>query len=295
MVEHEFLERVLADRGGVVFIVDKVFHLATLHVDDIDAIVVGSQPDPAMLIHAHVPHLQVGRQRGNAILRQELVERGIPLLILLVVHIHLTARDHPVVAVFIHIAVVGLTGGTAMLAHEIILEQDLALIAIDDHDITIGRGHEQFIVPLGKAREVVLLGNLVLLVAILDELVGFLAGVIAIQTLVVGLDPETFLRVDIQAVDITLDAPFGQDKLGVAGDLLGEGIEHTVVHALLEPQHAVGILPDTIHQVVAQGGGIGGIRIIDTEAVAVVTVETVGRTNPDKATRILEQVVDLRV
>ena len=272
---------------------DEVLNLTTLHVDDKDTHVVGSQPHPTALIHAHIPHLETCWQRGYAILCQIIVEMGVPFLILLVVHKHMAHVQHPVVAMLIHIAVIRLTRLSAIQLHKVVALDNLALLAIDNHQVAIGRGDQQLIVPLGKVREVVLLGNLVLLVAIFDELIALFARVVAIQTLVVGLNPETLLRVDIETVDITFDTPLRQHGFGVAVHLLGKGVEQTVVHALLEPQHTVGILPDLVYQVVTQRGGIGGIGVIDTETVAIVTVQTVRCANPDKATRILKQVVDL--
>ena len=66
LIEHELLLRVLADRRGVELIVDKLLYLGVLGVDDIDAVVVGSQPYPASLVHADIPCLKVGCQRSDA-------------------------------------------------------------------------------------------------------------------------------------------------------------------------------------------------------------------------------------
>ena len=220
---------------------------------------------------------------------------GVPFLILLVEHKHMSHVEHPEIAVLIDIAVISLTRLTAIEFHKVVALDNLAFIAIDNHQIAIGRGNQQLIVPLGKVGYVVLLWQFVLLVAIFDELIGLFARVIAIQALIVGLDPEALLRVDIKTVDITFDAPLRQHRFRVAVYLLGKGVEQTVVHALLEPQHTVGILPYLINQVVTQRGGIGRMRVVDAEAITIVTVQAVRGTNPDKTTRILEHVVDLRV
>ena len=110
----------------------------------------------------------------------------------------------------IHIAVISLTRLSAIQLHKVVALDNLALLAIDNHQVAIGRGDQQLIVPLGKVREVVLLGYLVLLVAIFDELIALFTRVIAIQALVVGLNPETLLRIDKETVDITFDTPLRQ-------------------------------------------------------------------------------------
>ena len=137
-VEHQLFRSVLADRGGVVLVMDEVLDLTTLHVDDKDTHVVGSQPHPTALVHAHIPHLETCWQRGYAILCQIIVEMGVPFLILLVVHKHMAHVQHPVVAMLIHIAVIGLTRLSAIQLHKVVALDNLALLAIDNHQVAIG-------------------------------------------------------------------------------------------------------------------------------------------------------------
>ena len=256
---------------------------------------VGDQPQPATLIHTHIPDLHIGSQRRNAHRGQIVVERLIPDFIFLTEDELAVVGQHPVIAVFIHITVVSLTGLSAIILHEVVLPQHLTLVAIDGHHIAIAGCDQQFVVPLGKVREVILLIDLVGLVAILDQLVRLFARVIAIESLIVGLDPETFLRVDIEAVDTALNAPFREDGGWVAIHLLGNRIKHTVVHALFQPQLTLAVFPDLVDIVIAQCGRITRIRVIGTEAIAIIAVQAIRGTNPDESARVLEQIVDLRV
>ena len=182
-----------------------------------------------------------------------------------------------------------------MSLHEVIFPQHLSLIAIDGHDITVARCYQQLIVPLGKVREIILLVYLVGIVAVLDKLMSLLAGVIAIEALVVGLNPEAFLRVDIEPVDTALDAPFREDGGRVTGYLLGDRVEHAVVHALLKPQLTIAVFPNLVDIVIAQSGRVARIRVICAEAVSIVAVKTIRGAYPDESARVLEHIVYLRV
>jgi hypothetical protein len=125
--------------------------------------------------------------------------------------------------------------------------------------------------------------------------VSLLAGVIAIESLIVGLNPETFLRVDIKPVDTALDAPLREDGGWVTVHLLGYRVEHTVVHALLKPQLTIAVFPYLVDIVIAQSGGIARVRVICAEAISIVPVKTIRSAYPYESARVLEHVVYLRV
>ena len=195
----------------------------------------------------------------------------------------------------VDIAIVSLIGLSTIVLHKVVLPQHLTVFAIDSHQVAIAGGDEQLVIPLGKVGEVVLLGNKVILVAVLYQLVSLLMGIVAVESLIVGLNPETLMRVDIETVDTTLDAPLGQNGGGIAVDTLGNRVEHAVVHALFEPQLAIAVLPYLVYVIVTQCSGVAGIGVICAETITIVTVETIAGTDPDESTRILEHIVYLRV
>ena len=173
---------------------------------------------------------------------------------------------------------------SAVVLHKVISPYHFALIAIDSYDVTIARCHKQLVVPLGKVREVVLLVYLVGLVAVLYQGTGLLSWVVAVQSLVVGLHPEALLRVDIETVYTALNAPLIQYGCRVSRHLFGHGVKHAVVHALLQPQLALAVFPYLVYIVVSEGCRVVGIRVVYTESVTVISVQSVRCTNPDEST-----------
>ena len=295
LVEHEFLLSILADRCSIELIVDKVLNLLILGIDNEDTLVVGGKPYPSALVHTYVPSLHAIGQRGYTETGQIGIKVLVPNLVLLVEYKDIARGEHPVVAVLVDIAIVALIGLAAIVLHEVVLPQHLTVLAIDSHQIAITGGNEQLVVPLGKVGEVVILRYQIVFVAVLNQLVCLLTGIVAVKALIVGLNPETLMRVDIETVDTTLDAPLGKNGGGIAVNLLGNGIEHAVVHTLFEPQLTIAVLPYLVNVIIAQSSGIARIRVISAEAIAIVAVESIAGAYPDESARILEHIVDLRV
>ena len=65
--------------------------------------------------------------------------------------------------------------------------------------------------------------------------------------------------------------------------LLRAGVEDGIVHPLMQPQLAVSILVNLVHVVVAKRHGVLHVLIEGAKTVAIITVQTVWRTNPHKA------------
>ena len=192
----------------------------------------------------------------------------------------------------IDIDVISLARLSAIVAHVVILPKHLTLIAINAHQISITGSDQQLTTPLCETLNPELLGELILTIAVFNQRQFLAPGMIAVQTFVVGLYPYSLLRIDVETVDTTLDAPLTKDRGRITGDLLGNRIEETEVHALLQPQIAINILPNLIDIVVTQRGRIIRIGIEGTETVTVIAVQTIGRTNPDITFGVLEQIVN---
>ena len=256
---------------------------------------VGGKPYPSALVHTYVPNLHAIGQRGYTKAGQIGIKVLVPNLVLLVEYKDIARGEHPVVAVLVDIAIVALIGLAAIVLHEVVLPQHLTVLAIDSHQVAIAGCNEQLVVPLSKVGEVVILRYQIVFVAILNQLVCLLTGIVAVKALIVGLDPEALMRVDIESVDTTLDAPLGQNGGRITVNLLGDGIEHAVVHTLFEPQLTIAVLPYLVNVIITQSSGVAGIRVISAEAIAIVTVESIAGAYPYESTRILEHIVDLRV
>ena len=204
-------------------------------------------------------------------------------------------RQHPVVIEVVKHHRIGSLLGTAMRMDMVVAPGHLALLAVNSHQFTVAGHQDQQVLILRKRRGPELLGELTLTVAILGQ--GFLLGlrIIIVKAFVIRLHIQVLLRVDIETVDTAFDTDLAQDGRRVTHHLLRLGIEHAVVHTLPQPQLSVLILPDVIHIVVTERGRVARIRIEGTEAVAVVSVQTIRRGDPHKSPRILEDIVDLRV
>ena len=202
-------------------------------------------------------------------------------------------RQHPVVLEIVKLHQIGSLLGTAMLMDIVVAPGHPALLAVNSHQLTVAGNHNQQVLILRKRRDPELLRELTLTISILGQ--GFLLRlrIIVVKTLVIGLHIQVLLRVDIDTVDTTFDTNLAQDGRWVTHHLLRLGVKHAEVHTLSQPQPSFHILPNVIHIVVTERCRVARIRIIGTEAVAVVTVQTIRRCDPHEAFRILKDIIDL--
>ena len=204
-------------------------------------------------------------------------------------------RQHPVVMEIVNLDQIGSLLGTAMRMDIVVAPGHPALLTVHSHQLTVAGYQDQQVLILRKRRSPELLGELTFTVAILGQGLLLRLRIIVVKALVIGLHIQVLLRVDIDTVNTAFDTDLAQDRRWVTHRLLRLGIEHAEVHTLSQPQPAVHILPDVIHIVVTERGRVGRIRIVGTETVAVVTVQTIRRGDPHEAFGILEDIVDLRV
>ena len=166
---------------------------------------------------------------------QETIHRGIPLLCLLIIHKRHQIRHHPVVALLIHHDGIGLAGLSSVLDHVSVLPSHLTRLRVHAVKFTVARSHQQGTVPVCHRRDIQLLGQQSVLVAVFCQGVFLSPRNITIESLVVGLHPDIFLGVDIEAVDTTFHTVFRQLSGGVSLTALGLRIEQRVVHTLPQP------------------------------------------------------------
>ena len=169
------------------------------------------------------------------------------------------------------------------------------MFTVEHHQVTITRCYHELFAPLSVRGQPELLGEFLLGIAVFDECVFLILGVIAIHAFVIGLHPHVLTGVNIESVDTALDAPLGQLRRRITVHTLRHRVEDTEVHALLQPQSSQMVLPDTIHVVVSQRSGVVRIVIEGTETVAVITVQSVRGTYPYESSGVLIQEVNCRV
>ena len=219
----------------------------------------------------------------------------IPLILLLMMDISSVRRHHPSIIIVINIQLIGSLLCATMLRDMLVSPYDPTFLAIRRQQLSVAGDHHQKSVILGKRGNPEFLRKLILRIAVLRQGLQLGLRIIEIKTVIVSLHPEILVLVDINTVQTALDTHLGEQGRGCAHCRFRLRVKHAEVHTLSQPESARIILPDVIHIVVTQRGGVVGIRIERTETVTVVTVQTIRRGNPHKTFRILEDIIDLRV
>ena len=120
--------------------------------------------------------------------------------------------------------------------------------------------------------------------------------IIIVESFVVELHPEILLSVNIQFLHALVETEIlFQFPRGVTLELLRLRVVDTVVHALMQPQFAVQALHNLTGMIVAHGGGIAHVRKERFYAVAVIPVQSVGRSKPHIPSGVAVATVHLRV
>ena len=93
----------------------------------------------------------------------------------------------------------------------------------------------------------------------------------------------------------TLHTMFTQPQLWVTVKFLGDRVVDSIVHVLTNPQLTVKSLKHFVDIVTAKCGSVLGNGIERLETVAVIAVQTIGRTKPHKTFGIAENTDNLRI
>ena len=115
------------------------------------------------------------------------------------------SRDDPDVFATIHIDIISLVGLATIVLDETVFPHHLTLVTIEGHDHTVAGDDEHLVATIAKRRQPELLGNLIITITVFDQGQLLCLRIITIHTLIVSLHPETFLRIDEETVDTTLD------------------------------------------------------------------------------------------
>ena len=143
------LDRILAQRRRVELIIQELLHLLALGVDHKQSFMVGTYPYPTTTVHTHIPNLKRFRQRGDAHRSEVRIHRGVPAFLLLVVDKQ-TGGNHPDIAMFVHIDIIGLIGLATIVLGELVPPQHPTFIAIEGHDRAIAGNDEHLLTIITK-------------------------------------------------------------------------------------------------------------------------------------------------
>ena len=167
--------------------------------------------------------------------------------------------------------------------------------AVNAHQVALVRRHQHAILRLAERRDAKLLRKISHTIAEIQLLHLLSLGVIDVETIVVGLDPEGLLRVDMQLFNTALDALLSQPDGRCAVYLLRDGIVDRVGHAMIQPQLAVVGLEHAVYAIAAQCHGVTLVGIIVTESVTVVAAQSEGRAYPYQSVRVAQHTVHLGI
>ena len=121
---------IVTDGRLVELAVQHLAHLVVLGVNDEQALMVRSHPQPSVVVNLDVPHLQVVGHAGDAPLTERLHQRAVPAVLLLQVDVVELLGYDPVVARLVNSQLVVLALVGAMLPHPGVLTLNDALLAV---------------------------------------------------------------------------------------------------------------------------------------------------------------------
>ena len=215
----------VGQRGLVAFDIVELSPLAVLEVEHQHAKVIGGHPEVALAVAAHLPDKDVIGHVLEAACPHEVCQRGVPVLLTGDVDIGaLGVGDDPdiVIAVNGHpIVVVGIEATLDV----VLLPEHLTCLAVDAHQLAIGRDEYESLLALGACRHAKLLGELMGTVAEVEVVELLARGVIVIETVVGCFHPVVLLRVDVDIFQSALDALLVEPACRRAVDLLGGGVK----------------------------------------------------------------------
>ena len=119
--------------------------------------------------------------------------------------------------------------------------------------------------------------------------------IIEVETVLIGLHPVVFLRVEMYALYTAIDALLVQPSRRLAIHLLRHRVVNRVVHALLQPEPAAISLLNLVDAVVAQRGCILVITEKGSNAITIVSVQAETGTKPYIPLRISQNTIHHRV
>ena len=218
---------------------------------------------------------------------------GIPAVLLLDVDEGVVEGDAPEVALGVDGQPVVLVRGTAKVPHPLVHPQDLALLTVEAHQLTIVGGDDHVVLILRTGGEAEGGIQLPLAIAFLEVVQLLRAGVIVVETVGTDLHPEVLLAVDIDALHRPIDAHLGKHPVRMAVERLIARIVDAVVHALLQPQLAIAGLLYLLGIVVAHRGGVAVARVVGLDTESVIAVQAVGGAYPQEAAGVSVDAVDL--
>ena len=295
LIDIEVTQGVVAQGGLVVLVVEELLHVVAGEVDNEEPTVVCGQPDTLLVVGHHVPDGSLVGHVVDTPLSQDLQCRVVPLSRLLVAQISASVSDNPEVAVAIKSRYTILVVRQSVGRQVVVLADDDVAVAVEGDDLALVRCQHHHIAKLSHARHAYLLIDFLLVVAEAELLQTLILSVVVEESVDVGLHPEVFPAVHEEILDATSDAQLLEYAFGVSVTTLGDGVEDGIAHALFQPQASVTVLKDLLYVVRAQRGGVAQVIVVRLYAVAVIAVQTVGSTYPDKALGVAIDGEHLRV
>ena len=246
---------------------------------------VGSHPEIALLVVAHLPDDDVVRHVLEALGTHQFRQRRVPALILRHMDIGTRGvRDDPRDAVLVVIDPILVIGVVQTAPDVVILPQHLAPLVVNAQQLTQIRHNQHALLRTSVVHDTEILRELPVLIAEWDVEQLLRSRIIDVIAVIPRLHEEALrLRVDIEVLGTTLDAELSQCPRRPSFHRLRDGVVDGIVEAVVQPQATVVGLHDRCHAVGSERRRIPLKGVERTEAIAVVTAQTEGCGQPHVA------------
>ena len=170
-----------------------------------------------------------------------------------------------------------------------------ALRTVHYDQLTLKGGQHHLVTITGETRQSIIGIELSRLITAFDMRQFLSPWVIAVEAILIDFHPETLFAVNVEALHTIGNTEFREHTAHITLKGLRHRVVDAVVHSLFQPKFAIVGLHDFVGEVVAHGNGITLVGKKSLNAVSVVAIQSVGRTEPHEAPRITVNAVDLRV
>ena len=231
----------IGKRGLVALHIRKLAPLLVLEVEQQHAQVVGSHPEIALLVVAHLPDDDVIRHVLEALGAHQFRQRRVPALILR--HMDIGTRgvcDDPRDAILVVIDPILIIGVVQTTPDVVILPQHLASLVVNAQQLTQVRHDQHALLRTRVVHDTEILRELPVLIAEWDVEQLLRGRIIDVIAVIPRLHEEALrLRVDIEILGTALDAKLCQCPGRPSFHRFRDGVVDGIVETVIQPQTAV--------------------------------------------------------
>ena len=242
------------------------------------------------VFHSRRHHLDL-RHISKPELSEQMVHSIIPFSCFLHIHIAVSIRHHPVVSVMVNIYTVVHDISRLSLLYVVAHPDHFSLVAVESGNHSVFQYYHR-VFPVRVKRRQSGIGSILCVVHYKARL-DILAWIVVVKLSSPNLYPVVLSFVYIYLFHGTFHSCPVQPWREVLLKLLGLWVIYTVFQFLLYPNFSVYVLKEVINIIAEQRRTVLYVGMELPEAVSVISVQSILRTNPHKAFRVLKNAVYL--